>query len=215
MSLVLNDIVKVTWRASAYNQEFQFQQTYRILTADAGTGTLASLFGIASYFAGDMAYGGPSTLSNAWLNMLGTGIKQYAVDCQKLIPAKTIYIRKEAAASGTGGSGSAQTNTCGVFSLVSGVPGRSQIAKFHVGPLPDSFAVNGSLSTGALTNLRALASACVPIQTLQLAAPGDTTLQPIILHRNPNANPRYADVSTYRFNFYVRSQRRRTIGVGK
>jgi hypothetical protein len=50
---------------------------------------------------------------------------------------------------------------------------------------------------------------------LTFAAPGDMTLQPVILHRGPNVTPRTNDVRTYRINFQVRTQRRRTINVGR
>ncbi len=215
MALAPDDIIRCTWRASALSQEFQFQQTFRVLTTDGGTGTLASLFGIASYLTGDVTYGGPALRTTTWLNMLPTGVTLYACDVQRLTPNKTIYIRKETSQTGTGGTGPKQTNTCSVFSLVSALPGRKQIAKYHVGPLPDAYAANGGLTTTALTALRALASACVPIMTLTLAIAGDTTLQPVIFHRNPNSVPRFNDVATYRFNFWIRTQRRRTIAVGK
>ncbi len=215
MALAAGDILRTTWRFSGYNQEFQFQQHYRVLTAPGASGTLATLFAISSYFTGDPLFGGPSSLTTAWLNMLGSGVQLYGVDTQRITPTKTIYVRKETAQAGTGGTGSKATNTAAVFSLVSGVPGRSQIAKYHIGPLPDAFMVQGALSSGALTNLRALAQTAILTQTLDTAAVGDTTLQPVIFHRNVNANPRYADVATYRINFFVRTQRRRTIAVGK
>lgn len=215
MGLAPDDIIRVTWRASVYAQEIQFQQNYRVLTTDGATAPLTSLFIIASYFSNDVTFGGPSALTNAFLGMLGNTVQQYRVDAQRILPTKTIYISKEAALNGTGGTGPKQTNTCAVFTLVSALPGRKQRATYHIGPLPDSFATQGSLSTPALTALRALAAAAQATQTLTMVLPGDCTLKPIILHRSPTAVPRWNDVASSRINFQVRTQRRRTIGVGK
>jgi hypothetical protein len=215
MALAPDDIIRVTWRSTAYNELFQWQQHYRVLTTDGATGTLASLFGIASYFAQDAAFGGPSALTAAWLTQLGNTVQCYAIDAQRLLPAKTIYVRKDVNINGSGGTGPRATNTCSVFSLVAAVPGRKNIAKYHIGPLPDSYMNQGALSSAGLANLIVLGQQAQLIQSLKLSIPNDCTLQPVILHRSPNANPRFVDVASYRYNYYVRTQRKRTVKVGK
>jgi hypothetical protein len=215
MSLAPDDIIRVTWRSSAYNELFQWQQHYRVIITDSSIGTLASLFAIASYYANDATFGGPSPLTAAWNAMLGTSVATYRIDAQRLLPAKTIYVAKDFASPGGGGTGPRATNTCAVFSLVAGIPGRKNIAKYHIGPLPDAFMSQGALSSGGLSALIALAQQAVLIQSMKLVVANDLQLQPVILHRSPNANPRWIDVASYRYNFYIRTQRKRTVRVGK
>lgn len=209
MSLAANDIIRITWEGRALSQMILFVTHWRVTANADANNELAELRTICNDMADPASAQSPYP---AYLACLPTGYKNYRVSAQRVTPNKTSRVDVFDGSTGTGGAGPDAPNVAATFSLAAATPGRSKVAKYHIGPLPNAFYTNGLLSNTCQANISVLAGKMLGIMDYYTA---DLTLVSTILHRAPNANPRFHDTALPRFNIFVRTQRRRTIGVGK
>lgn len=210
MALALNDIVAVTFDGVSLGQAIQFGMNYRVTENTVGAAIQVELKVIADWFKDTLA-GAPT--ANKLRAFLPTGATLNRVRVQRIFPTRSVFVAGTMGVPGGGGAGPSTVNLCATFSLHTAVAGRSQLAKYHPGPMPDSFWDNGVLLAPGLGALDALGIAAAAPTSAPSGA-NSIALQPVVFHRNTFTAPRWTDVVGYRLNSVVRTERRRTIGLG-
>lgn len=210
MALLLNDILQITFDATALNQKVQFGMNYRVKENTAGLTLVEELGGIADWFKDTLA-GAP--VANKLRAFMPTGCVIDRVRVQKIYPTRSVFIAGIINQPGGGGPGPSTVNLCATFALHTVNAGKNQLAKYHPGPMPDNFWDNGALTVAGVNALTALGIAAAAPTSAPFGV-NAIQLVPTIFHRNTFTVPRWTDAVGYRVNTIVRTERRRTLGLG-
>lgn len=210
MALLLNDILQVTFDSSSLGQKVQFGMNYRVQENTVGGALIDELNLIANWFKDTLA-GAP--VSNKLRAFLPTFAQMDRVRVQRIYPTRTVYVAGVINQAGGGGAGPSTVNLCATFALHTLLAGKNQVAKYHPGPMPNGFWADGALTANGVNALTALATAAAAPTTAPSGMNG-IQLVPTVYHRNTFAAPRWNDAVGFRVNTVVRTERRRTIGVG-
>ncbi len=210
-SLVVNDVIHTTWHGTALEQEIEFGLDWQVTATDADD-YATQLLAIATAMAG-VGVLSPDLRSD-YLTCLGSGYVGYKTSVQRIQPTRDARVDAPWTDAGTGGTGPNASNLAMTFAHASVKTGRSQVAKYHIGPIANSMPVLGYLSLAAIAKLTQLAADTLVPQTVITSGALSVSFKPIIFHRSPNAVPRTDDKKLFRITDTVRTQRRRTVGVG-
>lgn len=215
MPISVGEVVKITYFGRALSQRIIFARHYYVLNEVLMQPIEAILFNVAANYNAIGGHGTIPQITYKYLLHQPTGYRLEKVSAQCMKPLPSVRVDSTLEANGGGGAGPDATNLCATFALTTNRLGRAEVAKYHPGPLPSSRVVDGLLSAGGQTALQELALACLETTTTDMGAQDPLTLAPIIWH-GPNRAPTLADlVVLVRLNKTVRTERRRTIGLGE
>lgn len=184
---VLHWVVSTQW--SADNLMLEYQNIYDQIKA---TGT----FDITTYY----------------LECCSQDYTLDTIDLQFVWPVR--YVSRKFTSGGTGVPAvpcSAQ-NLSAVIEKYTILAGRKYRGSLHVPAIPDGAYTGGELEAAYVPTLADLAAA-IKQQIAEDSGPG--LLDPVIYHRGPNENPKHTKVANTVVMPYIRTMRRRTVGVGK
>lgn len=202
------DIILVSVFGRCFGQRIMLTHHYRASGAGAPTvPTSAGLDAILDV----LGPGGDVDLRAAYLACLPPDYEVDFARAQVVWPTRSAFVTSEGW-DGNGGnaSGTESSNQTGVITLRTENAGRDQISNKHIGPLPSAAQVNGFLSDPYEALLSTLANKLLQAFIVDDI---DLTLTPVIYHRNKE--PRYNALVGKRINDTVRTQRRRTVGLGE
>lgn len=219
MPLAAGDICRVTVKGSALGQLIEFVTHFMVDSTDSPGTEFSDQVQLAEELAGDGF--GANPFLDLYRALLPTGYSCNTVSVQRVFPIANAIARGDyfVSKNGTGGAGPSAPNIACSVTLAHHNRGRAFQAKYHLGPLPDSRYSNGLVTNTHLTAMAAWATNML-VAPYVLNVAGGAHAYSVhfgIFHRNPipGFTLRLHGFELFRLNNLVRTQRRRTIGVGK
>jgi hypothetical protein len=208
MPIEVGDIVLFSIYGQCFGQRILFTHHYRV-TGSPNPAQPTS--GALDDFLSALNVDGASPTINLYKACLPPDYECTAGRAQVIAPSRSAYKQTELYDGlGTYATGTESSNQTGVISLRTENAGRDQVSNKHIGPIPAAAQVNGLLSDAYQGILGSFAD-----KLLQSVTPAGTALtySPIIFH---GGSPFTYDAVTNRIvNPTVRTQRRRTVGLGE
>lgn len=207
MGLLNNDIVQVTFVGSCFNQLIELVRNYLILGD----------FPVANSIMADLdlintaiTLGGVNDIETPYLALLPPQYSCYMVKSQKINGTRSAYrpINFVGGEPGTNAGAATSANRACALTTRTALAGKKQRGTVHVGPLPDSAAVNGNLSAAYLLLLQPFGT---KLLTSFIPPTSGSLVVPILYHKDKT----WDLLNSIPSQVTVRTQRRRTIGVGK
>lgn len=205
--VALNDVIQVSYYSEWQSQRIMLITNWKVNDlADPGD-YLADMTSIANHFANPAA-GFPLAL---YLPLLGADVVVKTVRAQRVYAPRSGFVEVIAEEAGTAESDAVTGNVAAAVTRKTDGAGRSQLSISHIGPIPISGYDNGVLTAPFKASLEAWAVEWLTEQAI--AGGSGMELLPVVFHANdvvPSADP----LINYIVNPYVRTMRRRTVGLG-
>lgn len=207
MPLAEGDIVQLNIEGEVFNQRILLTHRYRVSgPTSAGVPTSAAMLD----FLEQVGPGGAKDIITSYKACLPPDYECNGHTAQRIVPNRSALQRNEDSdGPGTYPTGTESSNQTGVITLGTENAGRDQIANKHIGPLPAAAQVNGELSDAYKAILTTLGNKLLVAVPLTVTA---QTLTPIIWHGGTELN--YTALISVKIGSTVRTQRRRTVGLG-
>lgn len=207
MGLLNNDIVQITFVGSCFNQLVELIRNYVVL----GDFPLAnSVMADLDLINTAVTAGGVNDIETPYLALLPPQYSCQLMKSQKISGIRSAYrpLNFVGGAPGTNAGTATSVNRACALTTRTALSGKKQRGTVHVGPIPDAACVGGNL-TAVYQGL------LVPFGTKLLTSFSPPTsgslLSPILYHRDHT----WDLLNSIPTQVTVRTQRRRTLGVGK
>lgn len=206
--LSLGDIIQVSIASTYAEQRVLLVTTWRVNDLAAPGEYLVDMQSIANHF-GSTAAGKPLV---SYLAVLPTNLTVNFARAQRIYSPRSAFVDQTVDEPGTWAAVASTGNLAAAVTRKTSNAGRSQQSVSHIGPLPDSTYVAGSLTAPYFAALETFALEWLEEQVI----PGGSgiELMPVVFHAN-EAVPNADDLVTSFINPRSRTMRRRTVGVGE
>lgn len=145
----------------------------------------------------------------AWIGAISRDVQEVTMLGQWIYPTRFRPVKVTDAITQGALGGTTTGNIAQVVSLLSTLAGRTGVANKHLPGLPNTGQIEGSLTAGQRVLLNTYGDAArTPLSTA-----GGSFMFPVVYHRAAPGASRVVEL--YTVNPYVRTQRRRTVGLGK
>lgn len=207
MAVAIGDVFLTTWAGTWDNQRIMLTHTYEIVNAIGAPDEQT----VADDLLQRLTSAGLDIMETSYLNCMPQDYQLQLVTAQKIYPVRYRSRFLTFAKNGNIANNALTGNNAAVISFHTDLAGRSQVSNKHVGPLATAVGWfdNGVLTAGYKAVLGALANA---MRTTVTAA-GVYSAEPAIYHRAAVV-PKSDYITGHIVQDTVRTQRRRTVGLG-
>jgi len=179
MGLVSGDVVQLSWRGLAMNQQILTVRNFILRGGDANPAN--TVYEDLGNVLLTIEPGGAGDMTTAYLDVMPSNYQLYEIRAQRIYPTRSAYLDNPlVAATGTEGTAAIVPNDASVITFRTADSGRNQVSNVHMGPLPSDAAAAGVLTGPYIAKLTTLAGKW----DTPLAIVGWTgTLKPTIFHK--------------------------------
>lgn len=209
MPINANDIIRITYFSTAFNQRILFHMDYRVGNPPTGSGTTQQQLDVlCDLFAAT----GTGTYLDAYRGMLGDNVTVNTVRAQVIYPIRSAFEEDVISLAGLSPEGPCTTpNVCAVATFRTALAGRKQISNKHIGPIAAAGYDLGRLTSQLQTDLGDF----VEKWKLPAVDANNGGYNPGIYHRAGDGPAQKFDpITAGTGQTTVRVMRRRTVGVG-
>lgn len=205
MGMSVGSVVNVQYTGRLFQQTVINGFTYVVGVADPTTTVLDELQGIVDYFQ-SAGVGDPRL---AYLGCLPENVFVNRVSAQQIYPIRSRIVAAFVDYQGTRDP-AVTANQASVVTYQTNFGGRDQISSNHF-PLSAADCSSANISAALKSNLDLFAEIRRTFFTIPTT---QTSMNPCIYHRSPNANPKTHEITSHVVQDTARVMRRRTVGVG-
>jgi len=207
MPLPVGSVVRVSYNGVCLGQRIRFVTDWKIRSSNSIQNSQQDTRDIAELFGTPL-----NIFQPAYLACLPQNYMLEDVTAQAVHPVRYAHGQYLSNTPGAIATDATASNVAATFVRYGELAGRNKISVSHIGPVPPG-QYTGGYTTVPYNLLLATCAGTFKTPTSTLAP--TIVLDPVVLHRDPNANPATNLLEYYRIGFTLRTMRRRTVGVGE
>jgi len=204
-SIPVGSIVEVSYRSLIFQQQmmtilhYRYDNTVPIIDGDGAMADLVT------------ALDGVSTITDNYLALLAPQLSLKELRCQVVYPTRQYYHSDARSSNGTWSTGPCTAqNVSAVLVKQSSHAGRGRSGTIHLPAVPDNAYAAGAMGVSGYAAAAATFATALQIPILIAGGPGQWT--PVIWSPRKPTSP--SEIVGMRLNPWVRTMRRRTVGLG-